>query len=120
MFWKSINSNFKILIARLIQTTGDYFAYFYFHILTFPFLTYFPISKYNILLYQRNIKEISKKYQRNIKEISKKQILIYRSKLFLHFNKIKISGICSLRQLSLEFVALLSRPLFTSLIEKFY
>ncbi|MFA5605169.1 MAG: hypothetical protein WC970_04830, partial [Dehalococcoidales bacterium] len=36
------------------------------------FLTSFLISDNKILLYQRNIKEISKKYQRNIKEISKK------------------------------------------------
>jgi ribosomal protein S18 len=71
MFWKSKNSKFKTLIARLIQTTGDCFAYFYFHILTFPFLTNFLISDNKILLYQRNIKGISKKYQRNIKEISK-------------------------------------------------
>jgi hypothetical protein len=72
MFWKSKNSKFKNLIARLIQTTGDFFAYFYFHVLTLPLLSSFPISDNNILLYQRNIKEISKKYQRNIKEISKK------------------------------------------------
>jgi len=65
MFWKSKNSKFNSLIARYIQTTGDFFAYFYFQILTFPFLTYFPISDNYILLYQRNIKEISKKYQRN-------------------------------------------------------
>src|SRR5690606_13217357 len=72
MFWKSKDSKSKTLIARLYQTTGDSFAYFYFHILTFPFLTNFLISDNNILIYQRNIKEISKKYQRNIKEISKK------------------------------------------------
>jgi hypothetical protein len=72
MFWKSKNSKISSLIARIIQTTGDSFAYFYFHILTFPFLTNFLISDNKILLYQRNIKEISKKYQRNIKEISKK------------------------------------------------
>jgi hypothetical protein len=72
MFWKSKNSKFNSLIARLYQTTGDCFAYFYFHILTFSFLAYFLISDNKILLYQRNIKEISKKYQRNIKEISKK------------------------------------------------
>jgi len=72
MFWKSKNSKSKTLIARLYQTTGDYCAYLYFHILTFPLLSSFPLSENNILLYQRNIKEISKKYQRNIKEISKK------------------------------------------------
>jgi hypothetical protein len=65
MFWKSQNSKFNSLIARIIQTTGDFIAYYYFHILTFPFLTNFLISDNNILLYQRNIKEISKKYQRN-------------------------------------------------------
>ncbi|MDX9791572.1 MAG: hypothetical protein RBT61_12135, partial [Candidatus Kapabacteria bacterium] len=42
---------------RLYQTTGDSFAYFYFHILTFPFLASFLISDNKILLYQRNIKE---------------------------------------------------------------
>ena len=78
MFWKSQNSKFNSLIARIIQTTGDFIAYFYFQILTFPFLTYFPISDNYILLYQRNIKEISKKYQRNIKETNfylQKQII---------------------------------------------
>jgi hypothetical protein len=65
MIWKSKNSKFNSLIARLIQTTGDYCAYLYFHILTFPLLSSFPLSENNILLYQRNIKEISKKYQRN-------------------------------------------------------
>jgi hypothetical protein len=110
MFWKSKNSKISSLIARIIQTTGDFIAYFYFHILTFPFLASFLISDNKILLYQRNIKEISKKYQRNIKEISKKyqrnikeiskkQIFIHRSKLFLHFERIKIPGISRLRQL---------------------
>jgi hypothetical protein len=65
MFWISKNSKSKTLIARLYQTTGDCFAYFYIHILTFPFLVPFPLSDNIILLYQRNIKEISKKYQRN-------------------------------------------------------
>ena len=48
MFWKSKNSKFNSLIARIIQTIGDCFAYFYFHILTFPFLAYFLISDNNI------------------------------------------------------------------------
>jgi hypothetical protein len=88
MIWKSKNSKSKTLIARLYQTTGDSFAYFYFHILTFPFLASFLISDNKILLYQRNIKEISKK-----------QNFIYKINLFLHFERIKIQGISRLRQL---------------------
>ena len=77
--YKSIrNIGITSRIARLIQTIGDYFAYFYFQILTFPFLAYFLNSENYILLYQRNIEET---------------IFIYRSKLFLHFERIKIPGI---------------------------
>jgi hypothetical protein len=71
--YKSIrNIGITSSIVRYYQTIGDFLACLYLNFLSLPYLFTPPLLDNIILLYQRNIKEISKKYQRNIKEISKK------------------------------------------------
>ncbi len=79
MHWKSDYSENNTLIARFVQTILEF--------LYLPILSNYSLS-FNIINF---LKENSKKTQR-------KQIFIYRSKLFLHFEKINIPGIERLRQ----------------------
>lgn len=77
-------------VARYIQTTSDLFARFVFAYLRLPKLHLIPApysdTALNTLLNQR------------------KQLFIFKSKIFLHLEKINIPGITVMRQIGYEII----------------